>query len=175
MLRKGRAGGMGLCYYSTNPWIKWYIQNKWRGDVHFVWCSDVFDPGTVGTAHHGSLVPPTSSPCAIYKDLADAVRPGRTDRHNSKITEQRAGIVSRAEAWRRSGEVTNGVADEILAIVHGGDLSIWRPELYIIPKTAIDETRVELVPYQDRAGLGDEFRIRDLRGSEFDRVTFDGF
>ena len=166
---------MGLCYFSTNPWIKWYIQNKWRGDVHFVWCSDVFDPRSVGTTHHGSLIPPTSSPCAIYKELADAVRPGSADRHNPKIVAQRASVASRAEEWRRKGEINDAIADEILAIVNGGDLSIWRPQLYIIPKSGIDTSRVELVPFGVRAGLGDEFWIRDLRGSEFDMVTFNAF
>jgi hypothetical protein len=165
---------MALFYFSTNPWIKWYICNRWRGDLHFVWCSDVFDPRTMGAAHHGSLIPPTSSPCAIYTDLALAVR--TWDRHNSKIITQRAGIAARTEEWRLKREISDAAADEILTIINGGDLSIWRPQLYIIPKLAIDPSgRVELVPIAERAGLGDEFRIRDLRGTEFERITFDGF
>jgi hypothetical protein len=166
---------MALCYFSTNPWIKWYICNRWRGDLHFVWCCDVFDPRTVGADHHGSLIPPTSSSCAIYKDLANAIRPGAADRHNPKIVTQRASIAARTEQWRLNGEISDGVAIDILGIIQSGDLSIWRPELYIIPKSAIDTARVELVPLAECAGLGDEFRIRDLRGTEFDRITFDGF
>jgi hypothetical protein len=165
---------MGLCYFSTNPWFKWYVCHKWRGDIHFVLCSDVFDPRTVGAEHHGSLIPPTSSPCAIYKDLADAVRPN-ADIHNAKIITQKAGITARAEQWRSAGEISDAVANEILGILQGGDRSIWRPLLYVIPKSAIDPARVELVPFAERAGIGDEFRIRDLRGNEFDWITFDGY
>jgi hypothetical protein len=164
---------MSLCYFSTNPWIKWYICNRWRGDVHFVWCSEVFDPRTVGTDHYGSLIPPTSSPCAIYKDLAAAIRPGVVDRHNSKIVEMRASISARTERWRLDGEISDATADEILTIIQDRNFSIWRPQLYIIPKAGIDPSRIELVPIGERAGLGDEFRIRDLRGTEFDKVAFD--
>jgi hypothetical protein len=166
---------MALCYFSTNPWIKWYIHNHWHGDVHYVWCSDVFDPRTVGADHHGSLIPPTSSPCAIYKDLANASRPGAGDRHNPKIVAQRASLAARAEQWRVNGEISDAIANEILGILNSGDLNIWRPLLYVIPKSAIDMARVELVPFAERAGLGEEFRIMDLRGDEFDRITFDGF
>jgi len=85
----------------------------------------------------------------------------------------RAGITSRTEQWRRDGEITDAVANEILTITQDPSLSVWRPLLYIIPKAGIDASRVELVPIGERAGLGDEFRIRDLRGTEFDKVTFD--
>jgi hypothetical protein len=146
---------MGVCYFSTNPWIKWFICNKWRDDVHFVWCSELFDPRSVGTEHHGSLVPPTSSPCAIYKDLADAVRPGSSDRHNLKIATLKATINGQTEQWRERGEITDTIADEILEIINGGDLRIWRPLLYIIPKASIRADRVERVPYGQRAGLGE--------------------
>jgi hypothetical protein len=164
---------MALYYFSTNPWIKWYICNRWRGDVHFVWCSEVFDPSSKGASHYGSLIPPTSSPCAIYKDLAAAVR-GR-DRHNAKIVAHIASISARAEKWRADGEITDAVANEILAIVNRGDFDIWRPMLYIIPCAAIAAARVELVPIAERAGLGDEFRIKDLKGAEFEGIMFDGF
>ena len=163
---------MSLCYYSTNSWIKWYVCNRWRADTHFAWCSEVFDPRAVGKSHYGSLIPPTSSPCAIYKDLAEAVRAG--DRHNAKIVSQKAGIAALTEQWRIDGSVSNDDANEILAIVNGDEFRIWRPQLYIIPKTAIDPVRVAKVPLAARAGFGDEFVIKDLRGTEFERLEFDG-
>jgi hypothetical protein len=51
--------------------------------VHYVWCSEVFDPRSVGADHYGSLIPPTSSPCAIFKDLADATRAGSSEKGTS--------------------------------------------------------------------------------------------
>jgi hypothetical protein len=166
-------GAMPVCYYSTNPWVKWYICSKWRGDTHHIWCSEVFDPRAVGTSHFGALIPPTSSPSAIYEDLARAVRAG--DNHNAKILAQRTSLSVLAERWRIAGEISDAAADEILAILNGADISIWRPNLYIVPKAAINPAaRVCLVPIAERAGLGDEFIIRDLRAEEFDRVEFHG-
>lgn len=97
------------------------------------------------------------------------------DRHNLKIVTQRASIAVRTEDWRLNREIPEEVADEILGLLQGGDLNIWRPQLYVILKTAVDAGRVKLVPLAERAGMGDEFRIANLQGSEFDRITFDGF
>lgn len=162
-----------LCLYSTNPWVKWYICNRWRNDLHYIYCSPYFDPQAYSRDHEGSLIPPTSSPCAIYRDLAAAVR-GPIDRHNPKIVSQRAGLLKLIEDWRGDGSLPEDNANEIVALLGADDYSIWRPVLYIIPRSSISPNRIELVPMPDRAGLGPEYIIRDLAGSEFERIQFDG-
>lgn len=70
-------------------------------DIHYVWCSESFDSQTLGTYASGSLVPPTSNPKDIYEDLKKAVQ--RVDKHNSKITQQIAGLSARAVQWEADG------------------------------------------------------------------------
>jgi hypothetical protein len=162
---------MGNCLYSTNPWIKWLIYKEWRGDTHSVWCSPVFDLRKLGADERGSLIPPTSSPAAIYRDLANAARIG--DRHNSKIVQVRASLTALAAAWLAKGEITNSESKDIQYLLVSGEHKLWRPLLYVIPTLGISGDRIQSVPPQKRAGLGEEFQIHDLLGSEFDRIEFD--
>ena len=164
---------MGLCFYSTNPWIKWHIHKEWRDDIHFVWCSPVFDPDQLAAEDRGSLIPRTSSPAAIYRDVEVAVS-GRTfDKHNPNIKRWRASLKSRVEQWRRAGELAEQDANDLIAILDSDERAVWQPLLYIIPTAAIPTSRIEHVSIGERAGLGPEFRIRDLAGSEFERIRFD--
>jgi hypothetical protein len=162
-----------LCLYSTNPWVKWYICNKWRNDIHFVYCSPYFDPKSQGTDHEGSLIPPTSSRCAIYRDLAEAVRGPSFDRHNPKIISQQASLLKLIEGWRTDGSLSDDDEKEIVGLLRSHDYFIWRPILYIIPCALISTDRIELVPMDARAGSGPEYIIRDLVGTEFERIRFD--
>jgi hypothetical protein len=67
--------------YSTNVFLKLFIQQEYRHDIHYVWCSELFDSAKAPFYSRGSLIPPTSNPLDIYRDLQEAVR--RQDRHNS--------------------------------------------------------------------------------------------
>lgn len=155
------------CLYSVNPWIKWLIHSRYLGDVHFVWCSPVFDPRRLGAEDHGSLIAPSSSPAAIFKELSAAVN--NRERHN----ERKLSLIARTEDWRAKGLISGRQADDVLFIINDNEISNWRPLLYIIPVAGIDHQRIERVPLADCAGYGDEYIIRDLAGSEFDRIQFD--
>lgn len=131
----------GLVLYSTNPWIKFHIQQRWRGDVHYVWCSEVSDSTKAlpGSVH--SLVPATSNPVQIYRDLADAC--SRGDRHNEKIRLIRRNYIARAASWVSDGSLKPEERDELVAMINSTEIRIWRPLLYIIPRQNVGD-RVEL-------------------------------
>jgi hypothetical protein len=148
--------------------MKLLIQERYRGDIHYVWCSEQPDSGAVSPLRFASLTAPTSNPRDIYKDLREACN--RTDKHNAKIVSTRANYVALAEQWFTANEITSEDREEILHLVGTADFSLWRPMLYVIPRASIDPARLSLVPMARRASPGPEWIIADLHRSEFDVV-----
>lgn len=157
----------GLLLYSTNVFLKLYIQQEYRRDIHYVWCSENFDSRTSAPYSSGSQVPPSSNPADIYRSLRDDV--SRNDRHSAKIAAQRASFEKMAIMWLAAGEITLEQKDEIIYMVAHADISYWRPLLYVIPRISV-EARLKTVPMDKRAGFGPEYIIEDLRRSEFDLI-----
>ena len=157
--------------YSTNVWLKHAIQQKFRNDVHYVWCSELFDSTKASAYSLGSLVPPSSNPVDIYRALKLDVQ--RQDRNSEKITKQRATLASLAIQWATAGEITNDDKEEIVYMVTTATFEMWRPLLYLIPRgPAIVAPRLQVVPPANRAGHGPEYIIEDLKGTEFEIVEF---
>jgi hypothetical protein len=154
--------------YSTNVYLKLHIHEKWRGDKHYVWCSEWYDstkaPAYVGTAQ----IPPSSDPCAIYKELKEAL--ARSDAHCAKVISQRGSFMKLAAGWCKKGEIDSAAKNEIAFLAkQGSGAPYWKPLVYVIPRAAV-QSRLKPVPARNRAGLGDEFIIEDLRRSEFDVI-----
>src|ERR1044071_9634820 len=98
--------------YSTNPYMKFYVNENFRGGIHYIWFSENFDSGTLGPYAPGSMVPATSNPKDIYTDLKNAE--AKPDTHNAKIKEQIAGLTALAIKWEKSGEITTIQKDDIM-------------------------------------------------------------
>jgi hypothetical protein len=64
----------GPVLYSTNVFLKFHIQEQYRGDIHYVWCSENFDSRKLSAYSSGSLVPPSSNPADIYRQLQQDVK-----------------------------------------------------------------------------------------------------
>jgi hypothetical protein len=146
--------------------MKFFINEKYRGGKHYVWFSENFDSGTLGTYAPGSMVPPTSNPKDIYIDLKKAVE--KTDRHNAKIKEQISGLTALAVKWEKAGEITSDEKQDIILMVNeGAYFNHWRPLLYVTPYAALAPARIKKVPMSLCAGLGNEYIVEDLNQSEF--------
>ena len=158
-----------MLLYSVNPKVKLIIQREFRNDHHYVWCSDRFDSATADPYSRASLVPPTSNPKKIYRDLKEACDSG--DTHNAKINSIRAGYTALAQQWFDAGEITAEAKTEIVYLVGQQNFEIWKPVLYVIPRAPV-EPRLQPVAPEKRAGAGAEFIITDLLGAEFDKVEF---
>ncbi|MGV7241535.1 hypothetical protein [Caballeronia sp. M23-90] len=157
----------GPLLYSTNPFLKLLIQEKYRKNVHYVWCSEAFDSTKHGTYTSIALVPPSSDPCAIYKQLRDEA--GRGERHSSKIPQMKASLQGLAIAWRDANEITAEEAEEIIYMAETAGAIEWRPLVYVIPRAAV-QARLMNVPMAKRASLGPEYILSDLSRDEFDVI-----
>ena len=153
--------------YSTNVMLKYLIQEKFQNDVHYVWSSEYFDSNKRPAYSSGALVPPSSNPADIYRDLKNAVERG--DSHNAKIIEQKAVLVRLATKWAQDGKISQAEKDEIIYWVTTARFDLWKPLLYVIPREPI-ELQIQIVPPDKRASFGNEYIISDLERSKFDII-----
>ena len=129
--------------YSTNVFLKLIIQEQFRGDVHYVWCSESFDSTSRTKYSIGSLIAPSSNPADIYRELKNAVQ--RSDRHCHKISEQSVSLKKLALDWEAAGEISTYDKDEIIYRIDNASFAEWRPLVYIIPRAAV-HLRIQAVP-----------------------------
>jgi hypothetical protein len=140
--------------------------NSLENETHYVWCSQDFDSRVVGAYAAGALLPPSSNPADLYRDLKAAV--AASDTHSAKIAAQKASLIARAAEWEAAGEISAIHRDDLVYIVQSAGFQHWRPLVYVIPCTASVLPRLQPVPAHNRAGLGPEYIIPDLHRSEFD-------
>lgn len=116
-----------LILYSTATRLAFNINVRFYGGDHWVWCSPYFAPlsGPLYTN------PPSSSPSEIYRDLWRATESG--DLHNTKIKDNKAGILKGAVAKRQAGVIQDQEFQEINDIVAAAIIQDFSPVLYIIP------------------------------------------
>lgn len=167
-LFRSQVSMSNVLLYSTNCYMKFYINENYRGGSHYVWFSENFDSGTLGTYVPGSMVPPTSNPKDIYVDLKAAV--AKPDKHNVKIKEQISGLAALAVRWEQDGEITTSQKDDIIYMVNEPHyFQYWRPLLYVAPRDLIQPRikPVPTVPMALCAGLGNEYIVEDLHRDEF--------
>lgn len=158
----------GLLLYSTNPYLKFHIQESYRKHKHYVWCAAQFDSTKANAYATAVQTPPSSDPCGINKDLKAAV--DRGDQHCAKIISQRQSLIKLAAGWEKRGEISLTQKQDIIYQAKNADLKDWRPLIYIIPRKDV-ETRLKLVPASKRAGLADEWILEEtLDRTEFDIV-----
>jgi hypothetical protein len=155
--------------YSTNTFLKFHIQQRFRNDIHWVWCSEIFDSSKAAPLSPNSLIAPSSSPADIYRELQRDVE--RRDGHSAKISAQRASLQTLAIEWQSRGEISSQDMEEIIFMVTTASFDLWRPLLYVIP-TPASAGRLQLVPIEKRANFGKEYIIGDLARTEFDVVEF---
>jgi hypothetical protein len=158
-----------LLLYSTNVFLKFLIQQRFRNDTHYVWCSETFDVTTQPRYSLTSLVAPSSDPAEIYRQLKVDIR--SNDRHSPKISAQKASLTSLAIIWEQAGQISVDDKDEIIYMVANASFDNWRPLLYVIPRSPV-ESRLKVVPIHKRASYGAEYILEDLKREEFDILEF---
>lgn len=152
-----------ILLWSASNAIKHLIGSRYLG-YHYVWCSPVFDGGSIGRYAPGARQPPSSDPVSIYRNLLNDVT--KKDRHSNEIKRQREGCQALALRLLSEGRLATTAAAEIGAIVNAAECADWRPLIYAIPYSLVAD-RVQAVPFEKRASFEPEFIIPDLREEEF--------
>ncbi|MBV9864110.1 MAG: hypothetical protein JO316_02050 [Abitibacteriaceae bacterium] len=155
--------------YSTNTYLKLYIQERFRHDLHYVWCSEHFDVNALPKYASGRNVPASSNPIDVFREIKRDVE--SQDQHSARINGQKASLNSLAVKWEAAGDITTDEKDEIIYIVNNASFHQWRPLMYVIPRAPV-AARMKLVPPHSRAGLSEEYIIEDLKRPEFDIIEF---
>ncbi|MEO5375115.1 MAG: hypothetical protein H7840_12665 [Alphaproteobacteria bacterium] len=157
----------GPVLYSTNPWLSHHISRIYRGDSHFVWCGEYFDPHREAGHSPAAMVGYTSSPRMIYEQLYHSV--DTEDEHCPLIRGYRKKFQQLAREWLSQGMVTPQQKVEITSLTKKPAWKPWRPVLYIIDRASV-AGRLVAVPAGRRAAFGAEFQILDLKPHEFDMI-----
>ena len=163
---------MGLFLYSTQPYIKYHINESFLGKRHYVWCSEVFDGRAEARLNIASTLGKSSNPAEIYDDVRQYAKAGRADRHCDHVTRWKASIPTVAVALQKNGQIDESALKEITYLVRTAEVSLWRPILYVIDRQRVGAGRIQLVEPDQRAGVANEYVINDLTLSEADVLEF---
>lgn len=159
---------MGLFYYSTNTYLSYFIAKTFYNGTFYVWCAPIFDPMSLDHLNPLRKIPPSSSPFKIYQDLKQDIVSG--DLHSAKIEANKNGLKRAAIIARTNGIIDNDELSKINYIIDNASLTDFKPMLYLIPVSLVI-SRVEVVPVSERANpLSEEYRIVDLKESEFEII-----
>jgi hypothetical protein len=150
--------------YSANPWIKYLIQEEYRRGLHYVWCSEQCDSSAAHPLSFASLVPVSSNPKDIYRDLH-----ARNTAGLDKIEHIKAMYTTLSLDWVNAHEMTSDDRDDLISFITKAGPTHWKPLLYVIPKHTLGSRAIR-VNHAARAGHGNEWTIADLRSTEFDIV-----
>ena len=159
-----------ILYYSTNTYLAYQINENFYNRNHFVWCSPVFDSDVLEKFDIRRNIPPSSNPYKIYLALKADVN-GK-DGHSLKIASNKRNIKVGASIMFQKGVISENEFGLITKMVDSSGIHEFRPLIYLIPKGYV-ERRIETVDVDQKANpLSVEYRILDLKKSEFEIIEF---
>ncbi|WP_131800122.1 hypothetical protein [Methylobacterium indicum] len=155
--------------YSTNPYFAIEVAKRYRKNTFHAWVSDVFSSNQQSGHAPSSGIAASSDPMTIYHQLFKAV--DTEDSHDTKIKSYKRTFSRLADIWHDDGSISKEDRDEIKGQCKIQTYKMWRPLLYVIPRsTIIPSERLTLVPPSKRAGSGREYIISDLKDHEFNII-----
>jgi hypothetical protein len=108
--------------YSVNTWLAFKIAEHFYSNTHYVWCSPSYNAK--------GLNPPSSDPFEICNSLIKDIE--GNDKHSSKISSNKIGIINGADNQLKNGIITNDQRLEIIDIVNIAEIDHFRPLIYVI-------------------------------------------
>ena len=154
-----------LLLYSTNSWMTFALNEQHYGGQHWVWCSPFFRPKA---GVFPNAMPPSAIPGEIYDGYYKDIK--GDDGHSIYIPKNKAGLIKGVKAKRDQGIITVERAAELIAAIKAAKPRDFRPLLYVIPFSAVQDIAEE-VPLRERAHpLSVEYRIKTLSNKLFDAI-----
>lgn len=156
--------------YSIQSYLAYYINTRYYGDKHYVWCAPFFD-----SSKESGLTPKlpyTSNPIDVYKSFYNDI--SIHDRHYKRKEIQRntVGLLNGAKIMRNKGVITEDIYQKIVKTIDScsEDEKIneyFRPLIYVIPYE-INKNKVREVDVDEGAGaLSPEYIIEGLLTDDF--------
>lgn len=152
-----------ILLWSASNAMKFRISRDYLG-AHRVWCSPVFEAASAGRYQPGGTAAASSDPASIYRALHKDVT--TKDKHSDAIKRQKDSLTALALQFKADGKLDDTRAAEIVALLDKAEVADWRPLLYVIPYTTV-ENRLIRVPASQWAAMEPEFIVPDLTESEF--------
>jgi hypothetical protein len=155
-----------LLLFSTNSRLAYHINSEFYG-CHYVWCSPVYQPGSLDVRDLHYKIPASSSPADIYLSFSKACK---GDGHSDLIKNNRNGIIRGATQKLSDEKIVDTNHARIVGIAKKATLIEFEPMLYIIRYDLVKD-RIKEVPVKLTANpLGIEYRITDLQENEFEII-----
>ncbi|MEP4534444.1 MAG: hypothetical protein ABJ004_15235 [Cyclobacteriaceae bacterium] len=144
--------------YSVNTWIAFKIAEVYYHNTHYVWCAPFFNANGAN--------PPSSDPSRIYNIIAEDVL-GK-DKHSSKISQNRAGLIKGADIKLQEGVINKEQHKEILEIANNAEFLDFRPLVYVIPYSLVKDVAKPASIKIKANYFSKEFIIETLKPEQFD-------
>lgn len=160
-----------LLFYSTNTQLAHFINTKFYGGQHYIWCAPVFNPSSLNRHDPLSHIPQSSSPHDIYINLKKAMLP--PDMHSPLIRDNKRGLKKGAAKMLADGKITESYYQSIMRAIKTAQVSDFTPFLYVIPTHLVEKKLVEVEAGDAANPKSTEYRIFDLLANEFDILELD--
>lgn len=148
--------------FSAGSLFSYRINSIYYKNIHYVWCATHFND---------KKQPVTSNPQSICKRYFDQIT--TADRHETKIQENKSGILKGAKAKLDDGVISAEQYEEICAYVNLARYEDFYPILYVIDVRKVGQGRCIEVDKKDRASDESiEYRIFDLKEGEYQIIDF---
>ena len=155
-----------LVLYSTNTVLAHEFSRRYYDNVHWVTCSPYFS--SASREPFEPAMAPSSTPCAIYRDLQAAIK--GSDRHSSALEQKRQGVLRGVDAKLREGVIDRDQHRDLSAMAHSAERQDLKPLVYVIPWANVDSLVQQLPQSQWANPLVVEYRIERLPRSCFDII-----
>ncbi|MCB9438377.1 MAG: hypothetical protein H6673_15485 [Anaerolineales bacterium] len=145
-----------LCYFSVNADLVYYLTKEFFGGNFYVYVAPQFSVTN----------PPSSQPYELHARLCRASH--SRDRGDANILRIKAVLRSVALVKRASNIIDDSQLQDILDTLDMAQPEDYSPLIYVIPRSAIDPSRLKSVPVKQRPHFSSrELRIEDLQEHEF--------
>src|SRR6185295_1531942 len=153
-----------LALYSTNTLLAYRFNQRYYGELHYVWSSPYFSAKSAPPLD--VQTPPSSTPDDIFKSFRDAI--DREDAHSDGIRRNIAGLRRGMSSKLAAGVIGEEQYRELEQMLAAAKFSEFRPLLYVIPYQGVADL-VKNVPFADKAApFALEYIIESLPRSRFD-------
>ena len=156
--------------YSIQSYLAYYINTRFYGDKHFVWCAPFFD------SHKQSGLTPklpyTSNPIDIFKAFHKDITIRDNHYKRTEIQRNTIALIKGAKTMFKEGKIDEPALNSIITIIRqsikdNNMQEYFRPLIFIIPYE-LNKPLIKRVNSKKAAGaLSPEYLIKELPTNAF--------